>query len=163
MKTAALAEAQGGVCAYCPAVFTPDDAELDAPGIWPTFDHVIPKSKNGANGINNGLAACGPCNTAKGDRMPTKRELKKLAEIAPKALAIYARMTEDAAEERLNGSGARGLTRREHRAARKAQRRMDREEARDDFLWPRSYRAASREYVERESMALTGRTYVRYI
>lgn len=152
LKTAALAEAQGGKCAYCLAVFTPDESDLDEPGVWPTFDHVVPKSRQGRNGINNGLAVCGPCNAAKGNRPPTKAQLKLLEETAPKALAVYARMTEELAQRRMAESA------RHRKTARKQMRREQREEARDEHLWPRTYRPAANDYVEREAVALTGQT-----
>jgi 5-methylcytosine-specific restriction endonuclease McrA len=50
-----------------------------------TFDHVVPRSRGGATSWENVVAACGPCNTAKGDtlamapakapRVPSAREL----------------------------------------------------------------------------------------
>lgn len=44
-------------CEYCFAPIT-----LSA-----TFDHKIPKSKGGPDTIENGVACCGECNTAKAD------------------------------------------------------------------------------------------------
>jgi 5-methylcytosine-specific restriction endonuclease McrA len=35
-----------------------------------TFDHVIPRSKGGHTCWENVVAACSPCNLAKGDKMP---------------------------------------------------------------------------------------------
>jgi len=46
-----------------------------------TLDHQIPKSKGGSNSRKNYVAACGPCNTTKGDRMPTAGELERAAAI----------------------------------------------------------------------------------
>ena len=88
----ALVIAQGGRCAYCPREFTDDDIDVDGPATWPTFDHVVPKSRGGSNNIKNGLAACIPCNGKKGNRKPTKAELAILARITPIALPIYVRM-----------------------------------------------------------------------
>jgi 5-methylcytosine-specific restriction endonuclease McrA len=33
-----------------------------------TIDHIVPKSKGGADSWQNMVVACGPCNTKKGDR-----------------------------------------------------------------------------------------------
>ena len=35
-----------------------------------TFDHVVPRSKGGVTSWENVVAACSPCNLAKGDRLP---------------------------------------------------------------------------------------------
>ena len=35
-----------------------------------TFDHLLPRSKGGQTTWDNVVAACSPCNLAKGDRMP---------------------------------------------------------------------------------------------
>lgn len=35
-----------------------------------TIDHVLPRSRGGANSWLNTVAACGPCNQRKGDRTP---------------------------------------------------------------------------------------------
>lgn len=37
-----------------------------------TFDHVIPRSKGGRTSWENIVAACRPCNTQKGDKMPER-------------------------------------------------------------------------------------------
>lgn len=132
----ALVIAQGGKCAYCPREFTDDDIDVDGPATWPTFDHVVPKSRGGSNSIKNGLAACIPCNGQKGNRKPTKAELAMLARITPIALPIYVRM----------------------RAARMvaAVRREETEAAlRRATKMPPYARPADRAYVERESRVLT--------
>lgn len=48
---------QKGLCAYCREPITYRTA---------TADHVIPKKRNGLDHRNNIVAACEPCNTAKG-------------------------------------------------------------------------------------------------
>lgn len=53
----ALAE-QGGRCAYCAEPLRPSEA---------TADHKHPHSKGGAVSKKNIVAACHPCNQAKGD------------------------------------------------------------------------------------------------
>lgn len=48
------------ICQYCGNEFAAYDL---------TFDHVIPKSLGGKTTWENIVAACGPCNTKKGNRM----------------------------------------------------------------------------------------------
>lgn len=45
------------VCAYCG-------------GKGDTIDHVLPRSRGGADAWTNLVAACGPCNTRKSNRLP---------------------------------------------------------------------------------------------
>jgi 5-methylcytosine-specific restriction endonuclease McrA len=40
-----------------------------------TFDHVIPRSKGGQTTWENVVAACSPCNLAKGDRLPREVDM----------------------------------------------------------------------------------------
>jgi len=49
----------GGVCGYCG-------------GHASTVDHVQPRSRGGRNTWRNTVAACGPCNQRKGDRLPAQ-------------------------------------------------------------------------------------------
>lgn len=154
MRVAALVEAQDGCCAYCPAKFTTDDIDVDAPGVWPTFDHVIPKSKGGRNSLKNGLAACGPCNGRKGNRMPTKRELAIQARILPLAIPIYTRLRQER-----NGDPIYASEKRKRREAKKA-RLEERKRVRANKMllaqktgWPRPADAA---YLAREQARLTG-------
>lgn len=51
----------GPGCYYCRVVLKPHNY---------TLDHWIPRSKGGANTINNLRVACKPCNTAKGNEWP---------------------------------------------------------------------------------------------
>lgn len=37
-----------------------------------TIDHIIPKSKGGKSTFENCVAACTPCNTKKGDQLPSR-------------------------------------------------------------------------------------------
>ncbi len=55
-RSMALAE-QEGRCAYCRTRLTQADA---------TADHVIPRKRRGSDRSDNIVAACGPCNSAKG-------------------------------------------------------------------------------------------------
>lgn len=48
-------------CQYCGRPFATEDL---------TFDHVIPKSRGGLTTWTNVVAACGPCNSRKGNRLP---------------------------------------------------------------------------------------------
>lgn len=62
----ALAE-QEGRCAYCRTRLTQADA---------TADHVIPRKRRDSDRGSNIVAACGPCNSAKGHM--SKAAFKKL-------------------------------------------------------------------------------------
>ncbi len=53
--------AHGHVCAYCEKRFPTADL---------TFDHVVPKSRNGLSTWSNLVPACQACNGRKGDRTP---------------------------------------------------------------------------------------------
>jgi hypothetical protein len=46
-----------------------------------TPDHFVPASKGGGNGGANIVAACAPCNQAKGDRLPTLGEMVRYVEL----------------------------------------------------------------------------------
>jgi 5-methylcytosine-specific restriction endonuclease McrA len=140
LKTVALVEAQRGRCAYCDKKFThlhPCPREL----VEPTFDHVVPKSrwpdgKKGRDGIQNGLAACGPCNVGKGDRYPTPREMAVLERVRPLAEVIYARLKHEA----------------------DLAYRMERHGIVLNVEWRMYTRPADMAYVEREQAALTAAT-----
>lgn len=43
-----------------------------------SIDHVIPYSRGGRNTIDNGVAACVPCNQTKGDRTPEEARMPLL-------------------------------------------------------------------------------------
>ncbi|MCF8586924.1 HNH endonuclease [Gordonia sp. HY285] len=45
-----------------------------------TWDHVMPQSRGGGNTWVNCVAACGPCNWAKGDRTPEEAGIRLLWE-----------------------------------------------------------------------------------
>ena len=40
-----------------------------------TIDHIIPKSKGGKSTFENCVAACKPCNTRKGDQLPSRMNM----------------------------------------------------------------------------------------
>jgi 5-methylcytosine-specific restriction endonuclease McrA len=40
-----------------------------------TFDHIIPRSKGGLTSWENVVAACSPCNLAKGDKLPATAKM----------------------------------------------------------------------------------------
>ena len=48
---------------------------------WPKglFDHVIPKSRGGRSSWTNVVAACGPCNLRKANKMPGQSGMHPLA------------------------------------------------------------------------------------
>jgi 5-methylcytosine-specific restriction endonuclease McrA len=72
-KAKMLARLQGGCCYLCWNSF-------EAMRLTPTIEHVVPKSRGGAN-RGNLLAACEPCNVKKGSRAPHPCELILLAAI----------------------------------------------------------------------------------
>lgn len=72
-KRAFLLREQNGLCPYCgePLVFV--KKEDRTPADWkskPTFDHIIPKIKCGAQGIENLMLVHSDCNLFKGNRTP---------------------------------------------------------------------------------------------
>ncbi len=67
-------------CQYCGA--QPVKQEL-------TLDHVIPRSRGGATTWENVVAACGPCNRRKGDRLSEEANMLPLTKpTRPRFLAI---------------------------------------------------------------------------
>jgi 5-methylcytosine-specific restriction endonuclease McrA len=50
-------------CQYCAEKFPTEDL---------TFDHVIPRSRNGRTSWENVVAACAPCNSRKANKTPTE-------------------------------------------------------------------------------------------
>ena len=65
-------------CQYCGNKFKTKDL---------TFDHVIPRSRGGRTSWDNIVAACRPCNTKKGSKMP--HEIGMLPITEPRAPNIY--------------------------------------------------------------------------
>ena len=57
------------LCAYCGNVFSENAL---------TVEHVIPKSKGGANVWTNVVTACGSCNNKKDDRTPEEAHMPLL-------------------------------------------------------------------------------------
>ena len=53
-------------CQYCTKGFKTQDL---------TFDHVIPRSRGGRTSWDNIVAACRPCNTKKGSKMPNEVDM----------------------------------------------------------------------------------------
>lgn len=60
----------GHRCQYCGDVLPPREL---------TVDHVMPRSRGGGSTWENLVAACGPCNRAKGDRTPEEAAMPLLA------------------------------------------------------------------------------------
>lgn len=54
------------ICQYCGDAFPAHDL---------TFDHVVPRSQGGVTSWENVVAACGPCNLAKGGRTPRQAHM----------------------------------------------------------------------------------------
>ena len=73
--------AQKGKCFYCGDPMLLDKAGHHRPGSIHdyicTIDHVIPLAKGGYGGIYNKIACCSACNAHKGNRSPTKEEIKR--------------------------------------------------------------------------------------
>ena len=69
----------GRRCGYCGRVAT-------------TIDHVLPRSRGGANSWLNTVAACGGCNQRKGDRTPSEARMPlRTAPAVPTWAAMYLR------------------------------------------------------------------------
>jgi 5-methylcytosine-specific restriction endonuclease McrA len=67
------------ICAYCGRSAT-------------TIDHVLPRSRGGANTWLNTVAACGRCNQRKGDRTPSEARMPlRVAPAAPSWDALFLR------------------------------------------------------------------------
>ncbi len=57
-----------------------------------TFDHVVPRSKGGLTEWTNVVAACGPCNLKKGNRLPADARMIPLtAPIEPSPMSLRER------------------------------------------------------------------------
>ena len=57
-----------------------------------TIDHILPRSRGGANSWRNTVAACGHCNQRKGDRTPAEARMPlRLAPAAPSWAALVQR------------------------------------------------------------------------
>jgi len=54
---------QAGLCCYCQRSMT---LRLNRPRTA-TIDHIVPRSKGGANSLFNYISACRPCNERKAD------------------------------------------------------------------------------------------------
>lgn len=79
-----LLDLHGGKCFYCGTPLAPMrhgtmHRELSRSPRAATVDHLVPKSRGGSNALTNLVPACLPCNTEKGDRLPTLPELLRLA------------------------------------------------------------------------------------
>jgi len=69
----------GRRCAYCGGAAT-------------TIDHVLPRSRGGANSWLNTVAACGGCNQRKGDRTPSEARMPlRFEPTVPTWAAMYLR------------------------------------------------------------------------
>jgi HNH endonuclease len=58
-----ILERDGGECVWCRRPLTPEDRSL-------SLEHLIPRLKGGPAWPENELAACRPCNRARGHRAP---------------------------------------------------------------------------------------------
>jgi 5-methylcytosine-specific restriction endonuclease McrA len=61
----------GGICQYCATEVTTKDF---------TFDHVVPRSRDGETTWENIVCACQPCNTFKANRTPKEAKMTLLTE-----------------------------------------------------------------------------------
>ena len=58
-----ILERDGGECVWCRRPLGPDDRNL-------SLEHLIPRLKGGPAWLENELAACRPCNRARGHKAP---------------------------------------------------------------------------------------------
>ena len=58
-----ILERDGGECVWCRRPLVPDDRNL-------SLEHLIPRLKGGPAWLENELAACRPCNRARGHKAP---------------------------------------------------------------------------------------------
>lgn len=66
LSNVALFERDNFTCCYCGGVFSSVDL---------TRDHVIPKSRGGANNWTNCVTACHSCNSRKGNKTPKEANM----------------------------------------------------------------------------------------
>jgi hypothetical protein len=78
----ALRWAQRSICAACCAHLPSVRRLTRHHPDYPTFDHVVPRSKGGGCTLDNGLLKHRRCNQAKGDRPPSGCDLIWLAAVA---------------------------------------------------------------------------------
>ena len=64
-------------CQYCGGDFKTHEL---------TFDHVIPRSRGGRTNWENIVAACRPCNTKKGSKMPNEAGMYPIREPGPPSI-----------------------------------------------------------------------------
>jgi hypothetical protein len=69
---------QRGRCFYCGEPLTLAPAKVNSF----VLDHLTPRSKGGPDDLQNRVAACLPCDQAKGDRMPSFSEVARQQAIA---------------------------------------------------------------------------------
>jgi 5-methylcytosine-specific restriction endonuclease McrA len=67
----------GGRCMYCGERFRPQEL---------TLDHIIPKSRGGANSWDNLVACCAKDNHKKGDRLPEEAGMKLIHKPLPQTI-----------------------------------------------------------------------------
>jgi 5-methylcytosine-specific restriction endonuclease McrA len=78
-----------GMCAYCGQLLTKTTKSDVSTSL--TKDHVVPTSRGGSGDWDNIVAACGRCNSLKGDEMPTgiwKPRIKPYAPTPRQLMAI---------------------------------------------------------------------------
>lgn len=80
--------AQGGLCAGCADPLPGEGKRSPRSPLYPTFDHVVPRSRGGRRNLDNGLLKHKRCNEAKGDAPPTGCDLVWLG-------AVRARMRQN--------------------------------------------------------------------
>ena len=83
-----LRRAQGDLCAGCATRFLKDSVLGPRDPRYPTFDHVIPRSRGGRRSLDNFLLKHRRCNEIRGNAPPTGCDLVWLA-------AVRARVTAD--------------------------------------------------------------------
>lgn len=96
LSNEALFERDGWACAYCGRGI----GELRRRAIRLTRDHVLPVSRGGSDVWRNVVAACEPCNNAKGSRTPEEAGLiLRLTPRTPTAWELHEKRSLRKAEE----------------------------------------------------------------
>jgi len=102
--------AQGSVCAGCGKHLPSAGRVRHCDPDYPTFDHVVPRSKGGTNRLENGILKHRLCNERRKDAPPTGCDLIWLAfvqaRLAERPASVKAATDWRGLMKRRNGAGA---------------------------------------------------------